>query len=44
MSKNGFWYLFPWEESPRVSGLGGESSRWRHDSTSLIEKVNFSKI
>ena len=40
------WFLVPlfWEKSPRVSVLGAESSRRRHDSTSFLEKVFFSII
>jgi len=43
-SKQGFWYLFPWGKSPKVSVLEPESSCRRHDSTSFLEKVIFQKF
>jgi len=44
MSKNGFWYLFPWEKSPKVSVLEADSFQRWYDSTSFLENFNFSKI
>jgi hypothetical protein len=43
-SKKGFWDLFPWKKSLKISVLEAESSHRGHDSTSFLEKVNFSKI
>jgi hypothetical protein len=43
-SKKGFWDLFPWKKSLKISVLEAESSRGRHDSRNFAEKAIFQKI
>jgi hypothetical protein len=42
--KKWFWGPLARKKSPKVSVLEAESSRRRHDGTSFLEKVIFSKI
>jgi hypothetical protein len=43
-SKKGFWDLFPGKNPPRFLSLTADSIVSPKDSTSFLEKVNFSKI